>query len=125
MLDSDSRDAALQDVIQVRDRYYILATSTLADSRTQVLKQGDTFAVFDRHGDIGPLGAGAQGLYHEETRFLSSLVLKLNGNRLILLSSSVQDDNVQLVVDLTNTDIHVQGQVVLPRGALHIARSKF
>ena len=122
---ADHRDAFVDDVIRVRDRYYILATSTLADARTQVLKQGDTFAVFDRHGDIGPLGAGAQGLYHQETRFLSSLVLKLNGSRPILLSSSVQDDNLQLIVDLTNPDININGRLIVPRGALHISRSMF
>jgi hypothetical protein len=48
----------LEDVILVEDQYYILATSSLADDRTRVLKHGETFAVFDRYGDIQPLGLG-------------------------------------------------------------------
>src|SRR5688572_4388118 len=58
------------------DRYQILATSSLTLSGARVLKQGDTFAVFDRFGDIRSLGTrGAQGLYHDGTRFLSALRL--------------------------------------------------
>jgi glycogen debranching enzyme len=115
----------VKEVIRVRDHFYILATSSLADSRTQVLKHGESFAVFDRHGDIEPIGQGTQGLYHEGTRFLSRLVLKLNGERPMLLSSSVKEDNALLAVDLTNSDILTDGNVVLPRGTLHLAREKF
>lgn len=115
----------MDDVIQVRNQHYILSTSSLADDRTHALKHGETFAVFDRRGDIQPLGQGAQGLYHEETRFLSHWVLRLGNDRPLLLSSAVKDDNSLLVVDLTNPDIHVNGSVVVPRGAIHISRCKF
>lgn len=54
----------MDDVIRVEDQYYILATSSLADDRTRVLKYGETFAIFDRHGDMQPLEIGEQGLYH-------------------------------------------------------------
>ncbi|MGH9357276.1 MAG: amylo-alpha-1,6-glucosidase [Terriglobia bacterium] len=113
------------DLIRVRDQYYILATSSLADTRTQVLKHDGTFAVFDRVGDLARLGQGLQGLYHDGTRFLSRLVLKIEGERPMLLSSSVQEDNVLLAVDLTNPDIHAGGKLSIPRGSLHISRSKF
>lgn len=115
----------IEEVIRVRDQFYILATSSLADSRTQVLKHGESFAVFDRRGDIGPVGHGVQGLYHEGTRFLSRLVLKLQGDRPMLLSSSVNQENLVLAVDLTNSDILTNGNVVLPRGTLHVSREKF
>ncbi len=114
-----------EEIIRVNEQFYILASSSLADSRTQVLKHGDTFGVFDRRGDIEPVGQGAQGLYHEETRFLSRLVLKLEGERPILLSSSVKEDNRLLSVDMTNPDILSDGTVVIPRGALHLSREKF
>ena len=39
-----------------------------------MLKYGDTFAVFDRTGDIS--GPGEQGLYHDGTRYLSMLTLE-------------------------------------------------
>ena len=41
----------MEDVIQVQDQFYILATSKAAE-RTAVLKNGDTFAVFDYTGDV-------------------------------------------------------------------------
>ena len=110
----------MDDVIRVEDQYYILATSSLADDRTRVLKHGETFAIFDRYGDMQPLGIGEQGLYHEGTRFLSRLVLRIGRDRPLLLSSTVKDDNALLAVDLTNRDITVDGQVAVPRGTLHI-----
>jgi hypothetical protein len=77
MIQENGKETALDDIIQVKDQFYILATSSLADDRTRVLKQGDTFAVFDRHGDIRPVGLGVQGVYHEGTRYLSRLELRL------------------------------------------------
>jgi len=69
--------SGLSDVIRVADRFYVLASSSRLDDRTQVLKDGETFAVLDRYGDIAPVGAGDLGLYHEGTRFLSRLHLTL------------------------------------------------
>jgi glycogen debranching enzyme len=116
---------AFREVIEVENEYYILAGSTLADDRNRVLKHGETFAVFDEHGDIKPVGLGEEGVYHDGTRYLSSLILRLNRKRPLLLSSTVKNDNAFLAVDLTNPDIVVNGQVVVPRGTLHIERTKF
>ena len=44
------------DIIQIKDEYYIRASSSLADNRVQVLKHAELFAVFNRFGDIQPLG---------------------------------------------------------------------
>src|SRR5437867_869149 len=85
--------------IQVNHQYYILASSPLLDVRTRVLKHGDTFSVFDRYGDIQPVGLGEQGIYHEGTRFLSRLMLTLGEDRPLLLSSTIQNDNALLTVD--------------------------
>ena len=115
----------MEEVIRLHDQYYILATSSRADDRTQVLKQGDTFAIFDHFGDIVPFGLGEQGLYHRGTRHLSRLDLRLNGVRPLLLSSSVREDNDLFVVDLTNPDVPVGADEVFPRDILHIYRSKF
>src|ERR1051326_5703450 len=112
------------EVIEVGDQYYILAKSPLADDRTLVLKHDDTFAIFDRYGDIQPVGLGEQGIYHAGTRFLSKLVLQIAGKRPMLLSSTIREDNVLLAVDLSNPDL-VDGDAILPRGTLHIYRSKF
>src|SRR4030095_6361275 len=104
--------------LQISDSFYILSTSARLDDRTRVLKHGDTFAVFDRFGDLAPVGLGELGLYHEGTRFLSRLGLSLGADRPLLLSSTVTDDNARVVVDLTNPDVHVEGQLIVPRGSL-------
>ena len=104
---------------------HILAASSLVDERTRVLKQGDTFAVFDHYGDIKPGGLGEEGLYHEGTRYLSCLLLELEGNRPFLLNSTIRDENDQLAVALTNPDLLRDGRVWAPLGVLHIALKRF
>ncbi|MEE9251306.1 MAG: glycogen debranching N-terminal domain-containing protein, partial [Alphaproteobacteria bacterium] len=81
--------------------FYIPATSSFLERRPRTLKHGDTFAVFDHYGDIVAGDGSPEGLYHEDTRFLSGFQLLINGRRPLLLSSTVQDNNVLLMVDLT------------------------
>jgi glycogen debranching enzyme len=107
------------------DQYQIVASSSLTDEHIEVLKQGDTFGLFDQYGDIHSLRTGSHGLYHEGTRFLSRFVLTLNGERPLLLSSTVKQDNVLLNVDLTNPDMTADGQVKISRGSLHLSRTRF
>src|SRR6266545_1690062 len=105
--------------------FYIQAPSPLADEQTRVLKHGDTFAVFDHYGDVKPSGLGEEGLYHDGTRYLSCLILILGNHRPLFLSSTVKDDNDLLMVDLANPDLLEGERVAVPRGKLHIFRSKF
>ena len=81
------------DQISVTQQYYIATKSSPADDRTRVLKYGRMFAVFDRYGDIEPLGMGEQGIFYQGTRHLSELVVSLWGARPLLLSSTIQADN--------------------------------
>jgi glycogen debranching enzyme len=113
-----------REVIRVRDAFYIRSSSSRIDVRTRVLKQGDTFAVFDRFGDIDTFGTGELGMYYQDTRFLSRLTLKLGKDRPLLLSSTVREDNAVLAVDATNPDVCRNGETVVPRGTVHIFRSK-
>jgi glycogen debranching enzyme len=113
-----------EDVVKIHDEFYILATSSRVDDRTSVLKQGDAFAIFDRFGDIEEFGGGALGLYHHDTRFLSKLVLRLAGERPLLLSSTIKEDNAVLAVDLMNPDIPHTSEPTIPRGSVHVFRSK-
>ena len=108
---------SMPDVIKVEDKYYILATATRAMGTHAVLKDGDTFAVFDAVGDIFGEGLGEQGLYHDGTRFLSMLELRLNSDRPLLLSSRSSPDNLQFGADLTNRDCFLDGHVTLPQGS--------
>jgi glycogen debranching enzyme len=115
----------MEDLIQFQDQFYILATASRAGERSAVLQHGDTFALFDRYGDVGALGAGEQGLYHEGTRYLSRLRLRLNDQRPLLLSAHVRDDNELFGADLTNPDIPLAEGMVLSRDIVHLFRARF
>ena len=115
----------LEDIIQVENQFYVLATSSLADDRTRVLKYGETFAVLNRLGDIEGIGVSEQGLYHRGTRYLSKLALRLNDNVPQLLRSTIQEDGALFTIDMMNNDVYREGHLILPRGTLHIFRSKF
>src|ERR1043165_6606862 len=103
----------------------VVASSTVADERTRVLKHNDTFAVFDHYGDIETGGLGEEGLYHNGTRYLSGMRLEFEGGRQFVLGSTVRDENDQLAVDLTNPDIIRDGRIDVPLGTMHLERRTF
>ena len=105
--------------------YYVLPASEVDEVEDRILKQGDTFAIFDRHGDIRSFGLGEQGLFHEGTRFLSRFRLRLEGKRPLLLSSLVTEDNILLDIDLTNPDLERDGRRKVPRGRVYLSRRFF
>lgn len=109
----------------ITQQYYIAAGSSPSDDRVRVLKYGKCFAVFNRYGDIEPLGLGEHGIFFQGTRYLSELALLLWQSRPLLLSSIVKSDNFVFTADLANVDVSEKQQVVIPRGALHIVRSRF
>ena len=106
-------------------QFYIPATSSLLERRPRTLKHDDTFAMFDHYGDIFAGERTPEGLFHDDTRFLSRYQLTLNGRRPLLLGSSVQDDNALLSVDLTNPDTPRPGHRTLRKDSIHVLRSKF
>src|ERR1051325_7083278 len=112
------------EVIRVRNEFYIRSSSARVEVRTRVLKQGDMYAVFDRFGDIETFGTGELGLYYQDTRFLSRQTLKLGKDRPLLLSSTVREDNAVLAVDATNPDVWRDSEIIVPRGTIHVFRSK-
>ena len=106
-------------------QHYIDIEGSLVQRALRTLKHGDAFAVFDNYGDIGVIGTGPEGLYFNDTRFLSWYGLWFEGKRPLLLSSVVQDDNAALSVNLANPDVHIDGVISLPRGTIAIERTKF
>lgn len=114
----------MSDIIELKNKYYVSVNSTYADDRVKVLNHVDTFGIFDRWGDVKQMGEEVQGIYHNGMRFISDLEMRLNGKRPLLLSSSVKDENEILSVDLTNPVLH-NGDTVIPKGVLHLGRSKF
>jgi glycogen debranching enzyme len=111
------------DIVRLENEYYVRASSALADDRTRVLKYGDTFAVFNRYGDIESFGPSRFGLFHAESRHLSRFTLRIGEKEPLLLSSNIRDDNAFLSVDLTNLDYDIHGS--LPRGIIHTFRLQF
>ena len=104
---------------------FVIVARSQAETPSRVLKQGDTFLLFDRSGDINAIGAGDQGLYRGDTRFVSRWTLRLNGETPLLLGSEITSGNDRCIIDLTNPDQVIGEEVVLPRGSLHLRRTRF
>jgi glycogen debranching enzyme len=110
----------------VAQQYYIATTSSPVDDRARVLKYGAMFFVFDRLGDVQSSGLGEQGLFFHGTRYLSELSVNLWNVRPLLLSSTVATNNFLFTADLANLDVSRDNdQVAIPRGTLHLLRSRF
>ena len=105
--------------------FYIQATTSIQERWPRTLKHGDTFGLFDQLGDVTDPGLSPGGIFHNDMRYLSELQLLLFKQRPLLLSSALDDDNVVLTVDLSNPDIYLNGDIILPRETLHIRRSRF
>jgi glycogen debranching enzyme len=108
----------------VNAQYYIATTASRADDRTRVLKYGRLFFVFDRLGDVSG-GMGGEGLFCDGTRYLSELSFTLWNERPLLLSSTVAANNFLFTADIANLDVFREDTLVVPRGVLHVVRSRF
>jgi glycogen debranching enzyme len=104
--------------------FYITATRAVG-RRPRTLKDGDTFAVLDSYGDIVATPGGPDGLFYQDTRYLSHLELLINEKRPLLLGSNIRDDNSALSVDLTNPDFILGQHIVLEKDTVHISRTIF
>ncbi len=89
------------------------------------LKADDTFALIDAHGDINADGAGSDGLFHADTRFLSHLRMTVMGADPLLLGSNLSQDGTYLHADLTNPDVIRDGRSVLAKDQVHIERTAY
>ncbi|WP_280154555.1 amylo-alpha-1,6-glucosidase [Piscinibacter sp. XHJ-5] len=110
--------------IQIGDKWYVAATSARTEESPQVLKNDETFVMFDRFGDLQVLGPGDQGLYHEDTRYLSYQELLIDGARPLYLGATVKENNSLLIIELMNPDLTRGGEVVVGKGTVHIFRAK-
>ena len=109
--------------VATADPFQIIAVPGQPREPTRVLKDGESFAVFDEHGDVTPGGLGEQGLYHLGTRHLSRLSVGLFGRRPLLLGSSVREQNDLLAIDLTNADVPAREGGPIRRELLHVYRA--
>lgn len=100
--------------------------STAALDTRYVLKDGDSFLVANRQGDIaGP----SEGFFVQDTRVVSAYRMLLGEDEPVLLSSAVTQDNVLFVAHLTNRSLSVLDEAVdetgAPEGLIHITRTRF
>src|SRR5579863_6600664 len=105
--------------------FHVGARSALSPSETRVLKQGDSFAVLDRHGDLLAPAEPYQGLFYRGARYLSRCLLRIAGVRPLILNSLIKHDNLLFMADLTNAELNHEAQPqVLAMGEMHLFRSK-
>ena len=114
----------MTEVVKLEEQFAILSEGERPKTPVRVLKSGDSFAVFDAHGDIVPAPTSEHGLYHAGTRFLSHFELLLGRRQPLLLSSTISEDNTVFTADLTNPDVVRDGRKMLARGVLHLFRSR-
>ena len=107
------------------DDFAITAQISLVEQRFRTLKHNDMFGVFDQRGDIHPGVGGTEGIYFNDTRYLSEFELVLAGQQLVLLSSTLRDDNATLTCDLSNPDLPRIGPDGMLNNLIHIQRSRF
>lgn len=105
------------------DPFYIRSEGEATDDHCLVLKEGDTFVVLDRYGEIRSSAEAKDGLYHGGTRFLSKLTLGFGDVRPLLLGAAVRHDNAAIVVNLTNPDLIDDGSIAIARGTLHLSHT--
>lgn len=90
--------------------------------RLFVLKEGDTFLVADAFGDV--TGEG-DGLFHNDTRLLSTFRLLMDGRQPALLSSAVSQDNAFFTANMTNHPLPPLGETSMAEGVIHLERRRF
>ena len=88
----------------------------------QALKAGDCFLVANGWGDLQD---GAEGLFDNDTRILSRLMLRVGRARPSRLSSGVSQDNVFFTCHATNRPLPPMGGKSAPAGVLHLERRRF
>ena len=87
------------------------------------LVDGKTFLSTTVAGDIVPPGAPDVGLFHDDTRFLSHLELRVGGHRGVVLSSSTEKSFASQV-ELTTGNITLRNSFDLPENTVHIRREQ-
>lgn len=85
------------------------------------LIDGKTFSSTTVSGDITPPAAPDVGFFHDDTRFLSHLELKIGGHRTVVLSSSTERTFAS-TIELTTGALAQISSFDLPENTLHIRR---
>ena len=87
------------------------------------LIDGKTFLSTTVAGDISPAGAPDVGFFHDDTRFLSHMELRVGGHRTVVLSSSTEKTFANQV-ELTTSNITLRDSFDLPENTIHLRREQ-
>jgi glycogen debranching enzyme len=87
------------------------------------LIDGKTFVSTVESGDLNPPGAPDVGFFHDDTRFLSHLELKVGGHRCVVLSSA-SERSFASQIELTTGNITLRDTIDLPENTIHIHREQ-
>lgn len=87
------------------------------------LIDGKTFLATRTSGDIAPPRAPDVGFFHDDTRFLSFMEMRIGGLRSVLLSSSTEKTFLSQI-ELTTSNIHLRDSFDLPENTIHIRREQ-
>jgi glycogen debranching enzyme len=87
------------------------------------LIDGKTFLSTTVAGDIAPSGAPDVGFFHDDTRFLSHLELRIGGHRALMLSSGTEN-NYNSQIELTTANITLRNSFDLPENTIHVRREQ-
>lgn len=87
------------------------------------LIDGKTFLSTTVSGDITPPGAPDVGFFHDDTRFLSKLELKVGGHRTVVLSASTEKTFASKI-ELTTGTLAQINSFELPENTVHIRRQQ-
>lgn len=90
----------------------------------RVIKENDLFLLTDTKGNIPENHPYGLGLYTKDTRFLSKLDIKINGEEPILLTSDAAE-NYKARILLTNPHMEKNGNLILWRESVEIERTRF
>jgi len=91
------------------------------DSLTLI--DGKTFSATNVAGDIYPAGSADVGFFHDDTRFLSHLELRIGGHRTVVLSSCTEK-TFSAQIELTTGNITLRDSFDLPENTVHIRREQ-
>ena len=87
------------------------------------LIDGKTFLSTILSGDLMPPGAPDVGFFHDDTRFLSRLELRVGGYRTVVLSSSTEQTFVSQI-ELTTGHTTLRETYEIPENTVHIRREQ-
>ncbi len=89
----------------------------------EVLKQGRLFLVSDKDGEVSTGCKCGMGLYHEDTRFLSQLTLRLSGETPTLLSGSTERTNFGHI-EFVNPTLTLEDGKTVRQETMHLSLAR-